>query len=352
MQKSMEIKERTCIICGKSFVPYTSSQVYCSPACSTLGGDRSERENRRYQAALAETADARTKLENKQQISISDAARLLNVSRPTIYKLIDEGTLSPIRISARVIRIPREQLQHLIPESKTNSGQVPDKVISKDEALTRYGISETWLYRKTRVLGIRSTIVGGKAYFPKKDLDRLFPPKSCYDRKRWITLEDLERTEGLSEKRILTIAAEHEITREKVGRLLLLSLPEWKKARELICKLSRYYMTREQATSHYHIGNIRFYDGVHGAGLTPVKSGHYAYYKITDLDKVFKNKEPNIPKEIRRDYVRSCDVTKKYHIGMKRFLDETKAANVTKVRTEGKQVWYKKDELDKLFKKL
>lgn len=37
---------------------------------------------------------------------------------------------------------------------------------------------------------------------------------------------------------------------------------------------------------------------------------------------------------------------------MKRFLDETKAAGVTKVRTEGRQVWYKKDELDKLFKKL
>ena len=304
MQKSMEIKERTCIICGKSFVPYTSSQVYCSAKCSTLGGDRSEREKRRYQTALAKTADARTKLENKQQISISDAARLLNVSRPTIYKLIDEGTLSPHPHQCPRHPDPERHLQHLIPESKTNSGQVPDKIISKDEALTRYGISETWLYRKTRVLGIRSTIVGGKAYFPKKDLDRLFPPKSCYDRKRWITLEDLERTEGLSEKRILTIAAEHEITREKVGRLLLLSLPEWKKARELISKLSRYYMTREQATSHYHIGNIRFYDGVHGAGLTPVKSGHFAYYKITDLDKLFKNKEPNIPKEIRRELFR------------------------------------------------
>ena len=153
-----------------------------------------------------------------------------------------------LRISAHVIRIPREQLQHLIPESKTNSGQVPDKVISKVEALTRYGISETWLYRKTRGFGIRSSIVGGKTYFPKKDLDRLFPPKYCYDRKRWVTLDDLERTKGLSEKRILTIAAEHDITREKVGRLLLLSLPEWKKARELISKHSRYYMTREQAT--------------------------------------------------------------------------------------------------------
>lgn len=111
-------------------------------------------------------------------------------------------------------------------------------------------------------------------------------------------------------------------------------------------------MSREQATRHYHISNNRFYDGVHGAGLVPVKSGHYAHYKISDLDKLFKNKAPNIPKEIRRDYVQSCDVTKRYHIGMKHFLDETKAAGVTKVRTEGRKDWYKKDELDKLFKKL
>lgn len=39
-----------------------------------------------------------------------------------------------------------------------------------------------------------------------------------------------------------------------------------------------------------------------------------------------------------------------YHVGQKRFSEETKAANVTKVRTEGNFMWYKKSELDKLFK--
>ena len=150
MQKTMEIKERTCILCGKPFLPYNQNQVYCSPECSTLGGDRSERENRRYQTAVTKAQSNCAKLETKQQLSISDAARLLNLSCPTIYRLIGEGPLSPIRISARSIRIPREQLQALIPESKTPTGNPPDKVISKDEALTRYGISETWLYRKTR----------------------------------------------------------------------------------------------------------------------------------------------------------------------------------------------------------
>ena len=111
----MEIKERTCPICGKPFLPYNQNQVYCSLECSTLGGDRSERENRRYQAAITKAQAKRTQLETKQQLSISDAARILNVIRPTIYRLIDEGTLSPIHISARSIRIPREQRTHRRP---------------------------------------------------------------------------------------------------------------------------------------------------------------------------------------------------------------------------------------------
>lgn len=59
-----------------------------------------------------------------------------------------------------------------------------------------------------------------------------------------------------------------------------------------------------------------------------------------------------IPTEIRKNYMRSGDALKYYHLGQKRFSEETRAAGVTKVRTEGNYVWYKKDELDKLFKKI
>ena len=65
---------------------------------------------------------------------------------------------------------------------------------------------------------------------------------------------------------------------------------------------------------------------------------------------IFKDKSPNIPEEIRRNYVTAKDALKMYHVGQKRFSEETKAANVTKGRTEGNFMWYKKSELDKLFK--
>ena len=59
-----------------------------------------------------------------------------------------------------------------------------------------------------------------------------------------------------------------------------------------------------------------------------------------------------IPDEIRKNYMRSGDALKYYHLGQKRFSEETQAAGVTKVKTEGNYVWYKKDELDRLFKKI
>lgn len=64
---------------------------------------------------------------------------------------------------------------------------------------------------------------------------------------------------------------------------------------------------------------------------------------------IVQEQEAMIPTEIRRNYIRGCQALKKYHIGQKRFSEMTKAAGVTKVRTEGNFVWYKKSELDTLF---
>ena len=88
------------------------------------------------------------------------------------------------------------------------------------------------------------------------------------------------------------------------------------------------------------------------AHITKVKRGNFVYFPIRDLDRLFKDKGPHIPADIKRDYIRSCDALKIYHIGQKRFTEETKAANVERVRTEGNFVWYRKDQLDKLFKTL
>ena len=133
---------------------------------------------------------------------------------------------------------------------------------------------------------------------------------------------------------------------------MLINKEEWDKAKLLRGDLEKNYLTVDQARKLYRIGNKAFYDGVHAAGLEGIRQHNYMYYPKSELDRLFKDKTPKIPPEIRRYYIRRNDAIKHYHIGTKRFTEETEAAGVTKVKTEGHFVWYKKSELDKLFNKI
>ena len=182
------------------------------------------------------------------------------------------------------------------------------------------------------------------------EFDRLFPIKKNYNPEEWYDANDLIQSEGLTRKYISDYIRRKSITCRRVGRQLLILREEWDKSKLVHGDIEKNYLTVDQARKVYHIGQKTFYDGVHAAGLEGIRQKNYVYYSKLELDRLFKDKTPKIPLEIRRDYIRSGDALKRYHIGQKRFSDETRAAGVTKVRTEGNFVWYKKSELDELFK--
>ena len=160
------------------------------------------------------------------------------------------------------------------------------------------------------------------------------------------------KREGLTRKYISYFIRRKGITCRRQGWTLLIHKESWDKAKLVRGDIEKNYLTVDQARKLYHIGQQTFYDGVHEAGLQGIREHNFMYYSKSELDRLFKDKTPKIPPEIRRNYIRSGDALKKYHIGQKRFSDETRAAGVTKVKTEGNYVWYKKSELDKLFKKI
>ena len=141
------------------------------------------------------------------------------------------------------------------------------------------------------------------------------------------------------------------MTRRKVGIKLYLNIKEWNEAR-FFRGDSEDYVNAKQAQRLFHVGGERFYATVNSSNIRRYRCGIEVFFDKKDLAKLFENKEPEIPAEIRKNYMRSCDALKHYHIGQKRFSEETQAAGVPKVKTAGNYVWYLKSELDRLFKKL
>ena len=158
---------RKCPCCGSAFTTDNLKRKYCSDTCRNTHQMRKKRARTKARKARIETSAAREALEGKTHLSISEAAKFLGVSRPTLYARIEQGELTPLRVSTRTVRIPIEQL-----ETSTQMQPKPTKgdfssLISKADVLSKYDISERWLYKCLKEEGIRPKLIKGVSFLPK-----------------------------------------------------------------------------------------------------------------------------------------------------------------------------------------
>ena len=115
MKNRTEYK-KVCEYCGEKFISYRYSTRFCGVKCN----DRNIQAKRR--------AEVKEKYKNKPKqpkfrkpkppihpefLSISATAQFLGISRPTVYKMIETEQLKPIRISERVVRIKKSDINQL-----------------------------------------------------------------------------------------------------------------------------------------------------------------------------------------------------------------------------------------------
>lgn len=68
---------------------------------------------------------AKTTINTPLSVNVSEAARMLDVSRPIIHKLIDQGTIRCYQISDRLLRIPIADIHALIGIGDDNDSSNP-----------------------------------------------------------------------------------------------------------------------------------------------------------------------------------------------------------------------------------
>lgn len=276
----MHTAMKTCSGCGNPFTPDNPRQRYCNETCRNTYNMRLKRQRQQAHKAKIEAEQARETFEGKSHLSITEAAKFLGVSRPTLYARIEQGELTPLRVSTRTVRIPIEQL-----ETSTQMQPKPTKgdfssLISKADVLSKYDISERWLYKCLKEEGIRPKLIKGVSFLPKPDIERMFKPEPVYNPDEWIDEEDLINKEGLARKYISDFARRKAIPCRRVGRTLLVSKKEWEKAHIFQGDRDKNYLTVDQAKKHYRIGQQTFYDKTNEAGVEGIRQGNRVYYRI------------------------------------------------------------------------
>ncbi len=281
-----------CRNCGKVFERVFGRQVFCCEKCRREKNNEARRIQRRIAGDKKITAVCDRKREassGAKYVSIKDAALMLGVSRPTIYRKIVAGELHPVRVSSRTVRIAVEEL--LIDsgiERQTNTGDfsIPIRI---DEALELYGISQGKFFSAVKKAGVRPKMIKGVDYFPKLNLDELFPAPPKIDRSEWYSVEELTSQTGLTGKYVRDFVRNKGISKMKVGQTILINRREWNLMRFSKGQLTEEFLTVDQAKKLYHIGQGRFYRDVNAAGIQRHRDGVFVYFRKSDLDKVFDN---------------------------------------------------------------
>ena len=301
------------------------------------------------------TVENRKLNEDKQYVSISEAARMLGVSRPTIYARIRTGELKAIEVNNRTVRIALDEIQaHDVkyspaPSSIKDIRKARETMITRDEALKKYDVSIQWFYKAVKKAGIKAMRYGQKVYYPKQAIHLLLYKETYPDVEEWVSSEELAKEFGLGRKHVCELAHEYGIPTVRTQSGLMISRKDWLHHKVELPDLEKNFLTVDQAKKLYHIGQNRFYEEVNAHNVPRRRQGRKVFFPKETLDRLFKDKNPKIPAEIRRDYVTAKDALAYCHVGQKRFSADTKAAGATKIRTEGNFVWYKKSELKQIF---
>lgn len=223
-------------------------------------------------------------LKSERYVSISAAARILHVTRPTIYAMIDRGDLQLIKLGPRTNRIDLQGItdqRNSFPPAKTPKKKLEDerkKYISAHEAALKFRKDEKTIKARAAEAGVALAWFDGTAHYGRKGLEKLFPGEK--EKHDYLTVAQLAEECGISKQTVYDFIHDHKLPRKREGRTVLIDRKVWEKARKGTATLAdgkevNYKQLQRQCAEARNLGYVTISDAGRDFGI---HRGHLYYY--------------------------------------------------------------------------
>lgn len=293
-----EIMERilvtkVCMHCGKVFQTISSAVKYCSDRCAKNAKEeqkRTERIQRQKQEALERR---HTSLLSQEFINITDAATLIGVSRPTVYKMIEDGRIEAVRFGERIVRIKVASLSNpaapvLREKPKTQFAVSKDNLISKNQVMEEYQISDTQFYRLIKPHSLQAIYIDGLSYFSEPKIRKILDKGQYPDIKEWYTMAEVVESSKMKPNSVSDFCKTHSIPRKKDGIHVLISKKHWDAARGNDKDMLQDYYSVPEVIKKYRRCRSQVYQIIRLNKMQKIKIGNFVYVSKKEIDKYFK----------------------------------------------------------------
>lgn len=286
--------KKICLHCGQEFVAYNSRTDYCSERCSKLAYKERKRKERLKETTLEVRETERIALLDKNWLTISDAARLLQMSRTTLYKIVTANGIELRRFTARTIRIAREDLERVSTNRETLINNTVRKQeenlgnwMTKKQVMERYDISDSGFYQALKKRGVKSHMIGTVGFYDKDEMHRIFHNIEHEGITEWYTFDQLIAATGMRLESICDYCASHRIPRkrDKTGKALV-SKVHWDRAKGNNIDKDAFYTT-DQITDKYQLSRNHLYTVLKEKQVARIKIGCTSYFDRETIDTIF-----------------------------------------------------------------
>lgn len=223
---------KICEQCGKPFEADRISTKYCSHECNRTA----YKTNRRKVAVkLSEELSAkksnkalRTTVEQRAYLGITEAAKLLGVSRWSVYRYVSSGMLPATRITKRTTRIKKVELETFIDNAsryemlKQDQEQKPiADWYTLEEITLKYGIKYRQVRKIITLEGIPERKNGRYTLVAQKPIDTYFKKRGFKEALQslaeWVSISGIMTEYNMSETAVYSFISAYKIPKKQLN---------------------------------------------------------------------------------------------------------------------------------------
>ncbi|WP_303208443.1 helix-turn-helix domain-containing protein [Bacteroides oleiciplenus] len=297
MSSNIDIQKK-CKWCGEIFTAHKMSTAYCSHKCANLAYKERVRKERisAYQKELSfkEYNEPLKDLEQREFFTPTAAAKLLGISRATIYRYLADETIKAVQFKGKTL-IRRKDIDMLFESSATYNKRLPQEKVPITEFYTtaevkeKYNVVDSWIFVVAKKHNIPRTFNRGKTYWSKKHIDNYFGKKAADPEiTEWYSVQETQDKFGMSLAAIYTLASKNAIPKKKEGIMVSYSKKHFDIAKGIAQPDEPQYYTVAEAMAKFNLTRDQLYHYAKYHNIPRVKVGKYVKISRPELDKLFE----------------------------------------------------------------
>ena len=292
MSSNIEIQKK-CKWCGQIFIARKTSTNYCSHKCNNAAYKERIRQERiaTYQKEISINTEE-TSIENKEFYTPPEVAKLLGISRASIYRYMAENIIKAVQFKGKTL-VRRKDIKLLFENAAEYKKRIPiEKAPITDfyttsEVKGKYHVNESWIFVIAKKHNIPRTFNRGKTYWSKKQIDAYFAKKvPDPDITEWYSTQEMQEKFGMTLSAIYTFAHKNAIPKKKEGIMVYYSKKHVDIAKGIAKPEETMYYTVAEAMEKFNLTRDQLYHYVKWHHVSKVKKGKYTFISRTELDKL------------------------------------------------------------------